>query len=185
MLDAVARLMSGYLHSWWIAGGWAIDLFLGKQSRVHEDLDIAVLRRNQRGLYRHIASWKPPKVVNGSLLPWLEDEALELPIHEIHAFPEGERLELLLNEAEADHWIFRRNMAVSMPLRRLTIRTTSGLPILCPEVVLLYKAKRPLSRDNDDFARVLPRLSHEAKEWLASALDICHPDHEWRSAVIQ
>jgi hypothetical protein len=185
MLDAVARLMSGYPHPWWIAGGWAVDLYLGAQPRAHEDVDIAVLRRDQGDLYRHICGWRPQKVVGGSLLPWGEDEALEPPVHEIHVFPRGERLELLLNEAEADRWVFRRNASVSMPLRQLTRRTASGLPILCPEVVLLYKAKRPLSRDNDDFARVVPRLGRAAKEWLASALEICHPGHEWRAAVLQ
>ncbi|AKT51650.1 nucleotidyltransferase domain-containing protein [Arsenicicoccus sp. oral taxon 190] len=32
---------------WAIAGGWALDLHLGEQTREHADLDILVLRRDQ------------------------------------------------------------------------------------------------------------------------------------------
>ena len=31
---------------WWVAGGWALDLFTGTQIRAHKDLDIGVLRRD-------------------------------------------------------------------------------------------------------------------------------------------
>ncbi|WP_197205616.1 nucleotidyltransferase domain-containing protein [Cytobacillus firmus] len=29
---------------WWIAGGWALDLFLEKTTRVHSDIDTVILR---------------------------------------------------------------------------------------------------------------------------------------------
>ena len=35
---------------WWIAGGWAIDLFLGRQTREHEDIDVQILRRDQHAV---------------------------------------------------------------------------------------------------------------------------------------
>jgi hypothetical protein len=41
------RPFSGH---WWIAGGWAVDLFLGEQTRVHDDVDVAVLRRDEHEL---------------------------------------------------------------------------------------------------------------------------------------
>ncbi len=31
---------------WWIAGGWALDLFAGDQSRPHKDLDVGILRND-------------------------------------------------------------------------------------------------------------------------------------------
>jgi hypothetical protein len=30
----------------WSAGGWALDLFVGAQSRPHDDLDVRILRRD-------------------------------------------------------------------------------------------------------------------------------------------
>jgi len=37
---------SGFKGFWCVAGGWAIDMFLGKQTRPHEDMEIVVLRRD-------------------------------------------------------------------------------------------------------------------------------------------
>ena len=30
--------------AWWVAGGWALDLFLGRMTRPHHDVDVAILR---------------------------------------------------------------------------------------------------------------------------------------------
>jgi hypothetical protein len=177
--------MRKYSNPWWVAGGWAVDLFLGEVTRPHADVDIAVLRRDQDALRSHLDSWQLSKAVDGSLHPWPSGEHLQLPIHEIHAFRSGVRLEFLLNEAAADHWVFRRNSAVSMPLARMTTFSALGMPALCPEIVLLYKAKAPGPRDHSDFERVLPKLDADARAWLAGALDACHPGHEWRSIVVQ
>ncbi len=56
---------------WWVAGGWAIDLTLGHQTRKHEDLDVLVLRRDQAWVREELLGWDvhaadPP----GSLRPW-------------------------------------------------------------------------------------------------------------------
>jgi hypothetical protein len=44
-LQAIATLMAGYAHPWAVCGGWAIDLFLARQTREHKDVDVA--RRDQ------------------------------------------------------------------------------------------------------------------------------------------
>src|SRR4051794_3932232 len=53
--DAVE--LFGDLPGWWIAGGWAIDLWLGQQTREHVDLDIVTLRTNQRVFWRRLQGW--------------------------------------------------------------------------------------------------------------------------------
>lgn len=179
MLSGVRKVMHEYPRSWWVAGGWAIDLYLGHQSRPHQDIDIAVLRRDQDVLRHHLPDWRFTKVVSSVCFPWRDREYLELPIHEIYAENGVERLEFLFNEAEDDRWLFRRNRAVSMPLDRMTRHSQTGIPYLCPEVVLLYKAKSLRAEDCADFRNVLPSLEPDAKAWLAQALECCHPKHEW------
>jgi hypothetical protein len=49
-LDRVAALMHGFNAPWGIAGGWALDLFVGRESRAHADIDVALLRRDQQRL---------------------------------------------------------------------------------------------------------------------------------------
>ena len=168
-----------YPQPWWVAGGWAIDLHLGRQHRPHKDVDIAVLRRDQQQLRSCFHDWSFQKVVSGVVDPWLPNEVLQLPIHEVHAERNTEHLEFLFNETKDDVWVFRRNPSISMPLEQASRRSAEGTPYLCPEIVLLYKAKTPREHDTEDFNRACGTLNAEAKQWLATALNTCHPGHEW------
>ena len=42
--DQAARALEGVSAPWAVAGGWALDLWHGMQTREHEDLEIAVRR---------------------------------------------------------------------------------------------------------------------------------------------
>ena len=53
----VVRLFSTLTVPWWIAGGWAIDLFLGEQTRHHDDIDVLILRRDQREVRTIFRGW--------------------------------------------------------------------------------------------------------------------------------
>ena len=177
-----------YSLPWYVAGGWAVDLFLGRRTRPHQDIEVAVLRRDQRLLRNIFEGWTWSKVVPGSegsaRTVWGEQEWLELPIHELHARePEGELVEVLLQESDAKAWRFRREPTVSMPLSELGLRSELGIPILRPEVVLVYKAKSPRPKDEEDFIALLPALGDAQATWLGEALDRCHPGHPWRTGL--
>lgn len=178
-LTSVCSTLVSYSENWWIAGGWALDIHLGGRHRSHQDVDVAVLRRDQNTLRRFLSGWSIHKVVDGARVPWPEAEQLALPVHEIHADCNGARLEFLLNEAVQDRWLFRRNRDISLPLSALGRTSSAGIPYLCPQVVLLYKAKNPRPLDQDDFERMLPTLQSSERLWLAQALEVCHPSHEW------
>jgi len=177
-----------YSGPWYIAGGWAVDLALGRQTRSHQDIEVAVLRRDQRLLRHLFEGWELSKVVPGSQgvvrTVWGEKEWLELPIHELYAHgPKGELLEVLLQEADSWAWRFRRKPTVSMPLSQLGVYSELGIPILRPEVVLLHKAKSPGPKDEKDFSALLPALDHKQTAWLAAAIELCHPGHTWRTRL--
>ena len=42
--EQAAALLAHVQAPWYVAAGWAIDLFLGEELREHEDLEIAVPR---------------------------------------------------------------------------------------------------------------------------------------------
>lgn len=176
--------MGKFDRPWFIAGGWAVDLFLGRMTRPHKDIEIAILRADQGALRAYLSGWEFRKVVKGKLVPWRDDESLEPPVHEIHASREGRhasRLEILLNEASCDDWVFRRNSAITRSLSTVRLLSEAGVPYLAPEIVLLYKAKSPGPRDELDFRNLLPSLGPERCTWLRHALEICHPGHSWIS----
>lgn len=179
----VTRVMRGLARPWCIAGGWALDLFLGTVSREHGDVDVALFREDQGALRQHLSGWTLRKAEDGALSDWREGESLQPPVHEVHATRVGLRMELLLNEREGDTWVYRRDARVRMPVERLILRAEPGLPVLCPEVVLLYKAKAPRAVDTADFEAVRSRLSESQRQWLREALDIAHPSHPWSAAL--
>lgn len=53
----VAERLGAFNGPWWIAGGWAIDLFLGRQTRPHGDTDVLVLRCDQLALQQVLEGW--------------------------------------------------------------------------------------------------------------------------------
>ncbi|HEX8904043.1 MAG TPA: hypothetical protein VF771_04335, partial [Longimicrobiaceae bacterium] len=178
----VVEAMRGCPAPWAVAGGWALDVFLGRQTRVHADVDVAVFRHDQRAVREHFRGWEMRKVVDGELAPWEAGEWLALPVHEVHARrAAGDRstVELLLNERAGDRWLFRRDPSISLPLERTILRDADGIPFLVPEIVLLYKSKDPREHDERDLAGVVERLGDERRGWLRDALRITRPGHPW------
>ncbi len=88
-------------------------------------------------------------------------------------------LQFMLNEAQGNLWVFRRNPAVSRPLEEVILHDASRVPYLALEVQLLFKAKDPRPKDQADFELVLPLLSLASRCWLARALTQTHAGHAW------
>lgn len=178
----LSRLLNDFTQPWFIAGGWAIDLFIGDVTRVHEDMEIGIFRKDQSSLRQYLFDWEFTKIVDKVIEPWNEDEWLELPIHEIHAYSQNtelSELEILLNESSLFEWRFRRNLDIVRPLSVIGLNSDIGVPFLAPEIVLLYKAKNPRSKDEDDFNHVCGLLNEERRVWLKQAIAACHPGHYW------
>ena len=174
--------MRGFEPDWFVAGGWAIDLFLEKETRPHEDIEIAIFRKDQIALQNYLGGWVLKKAAGGALSDWDKGEFLKLPVHEIHCFNANgdvNRLEVLLNEENDEQWIFRRDKRIKKPLSELHLTTNSGINFFCPEVVLLYKSKNPRTKDEQDFQAVVKHLDSEAKRWLRDALSVCYSEHHW------
>ena len=183
----LAGLLDGLGAPWWICGGWALDLFLGRETRRHDDLDVAVLRRDQRALFRHLEGWDVRYATpEHALEPW-DGRHLESPIHGIWARRSTEAsapwtCEFLLNEERDGNWVFPQNEAVTRPLEEIGDER-NGVPFLRPEIVLLYKSSERSPKNDTDFAAVLPRLSREASLWLRAALERYDSRHAWVDAL--
>lgn len=168
-----------------LAGGWAIDLFVGRPTRKHADVDLAVWRADQERVRESFPDWRFDVADEGVPRPWNPNEWLALPIHEIHARAAsgvGQTIELLLNEGTDAEWIHRRDSAVRLPMAE-AIRFRDGTPYLAPEIVLLFKSKAPKANDEADLEAALPMMSRSARGWLASAIARASSDHPWLSKL--
>ena len=157
-----------------------MDLFIGRHTRPHKDIEIAVFRRGQSDLQEHLAGWSLRKVADHRRIAWLRGERLTLPVHEIHGRgPDGQALEILLNEYDRGRWLFRRDPTITRPANLIVARSADGVPFLRPEIVLLYKSKDPHPRDQADFEHAAPLLDSESRAWLRVALQRHRADHPW------
>ncbi|MFX0117324.1 MAG: nucleotidyltransferase domain-containing protein [Candidatus Hodarchaeota archaeon] len=185
-IQRIHALLKEFGRLWFVAGGWAIDLHLNHITRPHEDVEIVILRQDQLALQEFLGDWDFEKVIPPAERelrePWQKGEWLEKPVHEIHAIrSKGEvrSLEILLNEVQGDTWLFRRDHRITLPLAKIGLLSQLGIPYLCPEIVLLYKAKYRKRKDDLDFENTISHLDNEGRRWLRSAIEIHSPFHIW------
>lgn len=177
--QAAARL-AGVAAPWCVVGGWALDVWLGRESRVHGDLEIAVprpffgaMRARLSGFDFHTAGdgevhalapevGPPP----GKHQTWLREGAVW-------------RLDVMLEPGDGATWVFRRDESLTAPRAAMVGVSAGGVPYLKPQGALLYKAAKPRPKDEADFSRFAPLLDIEARDWLREAIARLYPGHPW------
>jgi hypothetical protein len=166
---------------WWVAGGWALDLFIGQQGRPHKDLDIGILRRDLRQVLGAMSGWEFFEAKGGELFGPLRSDAREevnsLWGRRIHTSEWA--LELMLDDSFDDQWVFRRNHRIRRALDTAIRYDSERTPYLAPEIQLLYKASRIRPEDYLDFERTNGHLEDSSRRWLSCALDQLDPRHPW------
>jgi hypothetical protein len=80
---------------------------------------------------------------------------------------------------EGDTWICRRDETIRLPYSDIIQHSRDGIPYLVPELVLLFKAKNPRSKDQADFDATVPHMTAAQRETFAELLARVHPGHRW------
>lgn len=203
ILHQAAALLNDADISWAVCGGFALDLFLGRDTRVHGDLDIAVPEENRRTIecfmlaqgwqvyeFRGMGKLRPldggsPSEPGRNLMCVREGCELVtfwpcddpgMVLHEWH--PVGIKtlnyMEFLFHERQDGACLLGDGL--SYPADKMYLNR-DDVPYLAPELVLRYKASQP-ERDANraDYEHVFPRLTGEQRAWLLQALP---PGHPW------
>lgn len=186
-VDGVMDLMRSAPFFWCLAGGHAIERVVGQPYRAHDDIDIVVLRADLEALQQWLTSWHlfaadPP----GCLRPWVAGEKLPWRVHDVWAHREESpawELQVMIQEAEAGWWYFRRDDRVQGRIDEL-MKTVGGVPCLRMDLQLLYKAKSSRPKDEIDFEHLLPHLSEDERRRLAEWLRLTCPNgHHWITSL--
>lgn len=181
----VARRLAGVRTPWYVAAGWALDLFRGAVTRAHGDIEIAVPAAGFRHVRDRLGGYVFDAVGDGRIWPaatadvlavthqtWLRDPATGDYLLDVFREPH-----------DGGTWICRRDATIRFPYREIIHHTAGGVPYLAPELVLLFKAKGVRPKDQADFAATLPHLSPPRRRTLAGLLTRVHPGHPWLADV--
>ncbi len=185
LVDECISALKTFDAPWMFAGGWAIDLFLGRITRTHSDIDILIERKHQVKLHDALPDWElwvadPP----GALRPWQKSDYLENGIQDIWARKSGSKawqLQIMLFDSENEEWVFKRDRSIRRKLSDISTTDAFGSTYLNPEVQLLYKSKSRREKDQDDFKNAVEKMSDSQKQWLSQALEKVYGQHEWQA----
>lgn len=182
--DAAIRF-AGYQAQWWIAGGWAIDAFVGS-CRDHGDLDIGISRETVEP-FIDFASPVLEAWAAGNLTPLLPGADRHIPDRCGNLWLKASgadawEYDVMVGSVRGGTWTFKRDARVSRSLADC-LWEQRGLTYLRPEVQLLLKAKSTRPKDDFDFERCLPLLDDSDLAWLENCLRTAHPGHHWIESI--
>ena len=180
---SVLALMAGTDVMWWLSGGEGLDVFVGRSTRAHADIDIS-LRRSDLAAFRACTSTRLAlKIAHDRRLHELTDAPLDDGVNGLWARESAEgpwRLQVNLEPVDGGEWSYRRNPQIRLPIESvIRRREPDGLPYVAPAVQLLWKAKDTRPQDEHDFETVAPLLTDDERRWLADAIARSHPESAW------
>jgi hypothetical protein len=177
----VVEVFSSAPFRWWVSGGHALDLHVGRTWRRHGDIDVGVVRCELGAVHGFLADWDIHVAAAGQLTPW-HGEPLDAARHQNnlwcrHSPGDPWTIDVTIGDGSDDHWTYRRDPSLQVPWDLAVLRTAERVPYLAPELQLLLKSTRPRPKDDADAAQVIPDLGAGGRELLDRMLD---PDHPWR-----
>ncbi len=177
----VAWHLAGIAAPWCVAAGWALDLFRGRQTRAHADIEIAIpavslpeVRSRFPGYVFDAAGsgriWEDatPDELAAVHQTWLRDPVTGNYLLDVFREPH-----------DGDTWICRRDESIRLPYSEIIYHTQDSIPYLAPEFVLLFKAKHARQKDQADFETTIPHMTAAQRATLAELLARAHPGHRW------
>ena len=178
--EQVSARLAGVDAPWCVVGGWALDVWLGRESRVHEDLEIAVPKPFLPQMRAQLAAFDLYSVGDGEVLTLMRGADPPEDKHQIWVAEGGAwRLDVMAEPGDAATWVFRRDESVTAPRAQMMGLSPTGVPYLKPQGALLYKAAKRRPKDEADFTLFAPLLDPAANVWLRGVMSRLYPGHPW------
>ncbi|MFQ5554901.1 MAG: nucleotidyltransferase domain-containing protein [Acidimicrobiia bacterium] len=185
-LDEATDTFRGAPFRWWIAGGHALELYVGTAWREHADIDVGFMRSEAHAVREHLTGWDVHVATAGRLYAW-DGSPLVAGAGQNNLWARRDAhapwcLDLLVGDGDESAWRYRRDPVVRLPWRTALLMTNDGVPYLAPEVQLLFKSTSGRPKDAHDARNVIPALEPFRVAWLSGVLPT---DHPWRARLQQ
>ncbi|WP_171654160.1 nucleotidyltransferase domain-containing protein [Paenibacillus foliorum] len=168
LISHARTFFENHSFDWSVCGGGAIDLFLGKQTRIHKDLDIAVFWEDRNSIIALMlaAGWRVFEACGGGVIHELFDKQ-QIPYEKRNLFcftaneyrcrlkPSGDDMyrfgfekkgqndftyvEFLFNQRDDKYFYLPGDGNVKRKLN-MALLQSNGVPYLALEIVLFYKS---------------------------------------------
>jgi hypothetical protein len=182
-LRETVRLFQGSPLRWWITGGLALELHLGRSWRPHGDSDVSVLRHDVSVLPTILAGWDLHLATGGRLSPWagraLARDGGENNLWCRRGPGEPWCLDVTVGDGDEEAWVYRRAPSLRVAWSEAVLQSPDGIPYLAPELQLLFKSKNVRPKDTADALQVIAELRPTRRDLLREALDPAHPWQAW------
>lgn len=181
----ITQRLSGVDVPWYVAGGWALELFRGAPQRDHSDLEIGIPAAVFPLVRECFSEYVFDTVDDGCIWYDAAPEALAATHQTWLRDPvSGDYLVDVFREPhDGDTWICRHSSAIRLPYAEIIDHTAEGVPFLVPELALLFKAKHARPKDQGDFETTVPHLSSRQRATLADLVGQLYPNHRWLAGL--
>ena len=200
LLNEANQLLKNMQVEYAFCGGYAIELFLNRELRVHGDIDVSVYWDERDFIIEYMKNnnWKVYEMCGNGIAHQINDIADQLKLKRnifcirdnckmVDIEPKAEKdmyiidfahseqtkfdfIEFLFNTKTKSDFCYARNTEITLPLFDVK-RFNTDIPYLVPEIVLLYKSTDIMREGYQmDFEAAIDKMSKEQKNWLKSAL---------------
>jgi hypothetical protein len=178
----LARRLASVGRPWCVVGGWALDLWHGRVTRAHHDLEFTVLREDVDCFRRALEGMDFYTVKDGVFQFLADDAEVDPTVGQIWCWDMSAsrwRVDMMIEPGTPDTWVCKRDHAITLPRAEAVLHSSDGIPYLAPAAILLLKAKHLRPKDEVDFEAALPKLNTKEQTWLNASIAKLHPGHPW------
>ena len=206
LINKLSTFLKDLNMLWCVSGGWAIDLYLDKNTRDRCDLDISIFYPNHINCIEFFLdnNWRIEGKLNNGFKTIQNISDYDNNIHYFWSFPKnvtfiseytdnnGNRrisynrkiqhnldyIEVFFDQIENGYYVYRKDKKIKRIINKAIIKK-NNINYLAPEIVLLYKSGSLSDKNITDFNVVISSLSIEQKKWLKKSLISIYNDHKW------
>ena len=123
----VADVLAGTEAPWAVAGGWAIDLHLGRQTREHGDIEVAIPNGLFADFRRELTHFDLYEASDGGVRRLGPDELPQA--HQVWTLDRSVRrwrMDTFLEPGDTQTWISHRDERIHLPLAEVVRRNRDG-----------------------------------------------------------
>lgn len=209
MLEKLKVFMAESKFQWAVCGGFALDLFLGRNIRTHGDIDVCVFEKDREAIKRYVLDkgWRVYEFRGQGKVRPLEHAALSDAGRNLMCVNDGcdivkfypceddgllyyqffhigmnqfHYLEFLFSNVCGENLVMGQREGLQRELSK-SILFRNEIPYLAPEIALLYKASNFENPEYQlDFEETYSYLNDEQRAWFLHGMKLLYPNgHAW------